>query len=795
MTDLSNLPGRIGPFRILNLLGEGGMGRVYLAQQEEPQREVALKVLASAAASAEFQRRFQREIEVLAALEHPGIARLYSAGMADGGAGPVPYMAMEYVRGADLLTHAHQHALDLRARLALLVQVCQAVHYAHTRGAIHRDLKPGNILVDEHGQAKVLDFGVAYVSGGNDMTQMTVAGEILGTVPYMPLEQLGGQAQGVDPRWDVYALGVIGYELLSGELPYPGLSKATVLTALQQVMSNAPVRLSKRVPAARGDLETLIGKAMAQDAAERYGSAAEFAADIERYLQSLPIQARPPTVRYVMQLFVRRHRALAAAAVFAFVALIAATTISLHFAYSANQRAKEREAVNGFIERMFGAADPDHSLGERLTVRDVIDVAARELDANPGLPDSAVAQLRRTLGITYVSLGAAPRGLELLRAAQRSVADHEGENSPEALRLKVEIAHALVAAGQEKAAREALQPLLDGLAGSRGERRDIYLRARVELSNVQLNQGVSPEAEKQLAELLPELRQRYGADGDLTLEAAYNRAQALQHEARYDESIAQAREVVDLLTRRFGPDHPRVQVAWDVIALCYRDQAKYAEAEKIGRAILAARERVLGPDHPQTQIARINLAGTLAGDGRAAEAAPLARLAHDKIARALGPDAEMTRNVASLRAYVVSETGAWDEAATIYRGLIAQAEANPNGVTMNDLPDYNNLANALKRTGRVAEALPIYRKLLQLAERLVGREHLHYALFSLNYGDALLQLKQPEAARAALEASIPILRKNLGDDHPRVKLAIDKLNQVYAALGLPQNAAKLGARP
>lgn len=795
MTDSPRLPERIGPFRILRLLGEGGMGRVYLAQQDEPQREVALKVLSSSSASAEFQRRFQREVEVLAALEHPGIARLYSAGIAEDAAGAVPYMAMEYVRGSDLLTDARERRLDIRQKLELLIKVCRAVHYAHTRGAIHRDLKPGNILVDEQGQPRILDFGVAYVAGGNDLTQMTVAGEVLGTIPYMPLEQLGGQAQTVDPRWDVYALGVIGYELLGGEQPYPGLNQATVLTALQQVMSSAPVRLAKRLPAARGDLETLIGKAMAQDAAARYGSAAELAADIERYLGNRPIEARPPTARYVLRLFVRRHRAFTAAAALVLVALIAATAVSLHFAYRATQRANEREAVNRFIENMFGAADPDHSLGERLTVRDVIDVAARELEGPSGLPESAVAQLRRTLGLTYVSLGAAPRGLELLRAAQQTVTASEGPSAPEALRLQVEIAGALIAAGREEEAHQTLQPLLEGLASTRDERRDIYLRARVQWSNIQINQGFPAEAEKQLREILPELAQRLGASDDLSLEAAYNLAQVLQHQARYEESIAQAREVVRLLTARFGPDHPRVQVAWDVIALCYRDQAKYAEAEKISRSILAARERVLGPDHPQTQIARINLAATLASAGRAAEGAPMARLAHGNIARALGPEAEMTRNVASLRAYVVSETGAWDEAAEIYRGLIAQAEANPTGVTVTDLPDYNNLANALKRSGHLSEALPIYRKLLQLAEPLVGREHLHYALFSMNYGDALLQLGQPAAAKAALEASLPVLRQQLGADHPRVKLAIEKLNQIYAKLGLPQNATSFGVKP
>ena len=789
----SGLPQKIGPFRILRLLGEGGMGRVYLAEQQEPHREVALKVLVSGSASSEFQKRFQREIELLATLEHPGIARMYAAGMAQGTAGDVPYLAMEYVRGSDLLTHAREHRLDLRQKLALLVQVCRAVNYAHTRGAIHRDLKPGNILVDEHGQPKILDFGVAYVAGGNDLTQMTVAGEILGTVPYMSLEQLSGQSTVVDPRWDVYALGVIVYELLSGELPYPGLNKATVLTALQQVMGAAPVRLSKRIEAARGDLETIVDKAMAQEPAQRYGSAAELANDLENYLENRPIQARPPTVRYVLTLFVRRHRALTAAAALVLLALVSATAVSMSFAIAASQRASEREAVNNFMEKMFTAADPDHSLGEQLTVRDVLDVARRELETQTDLPPSSIVQLQRTLGNTYVSLGLAAQGLELLQQAQKIALEESGADSAEALRLVVEIAHAQTEAGQEDAALITLKPLLDGLQQARGERQRLFLRARVQQSEIQINQGLFAEAESQLREIKPTIARLFGEDDDLTLEASYNLAEAMQQQARYDEAIAAAQDVVQRLSRRLGPDHPRVQLAWDVIALCYRDQAKYAEADKISRDIIAVRERVFGEEHPQTQIARLNWAAVLAQTGRAAEGAPLARRAHDSILRALGADAGITRNVASLRAYVVSETGSWDEAAEIYRELIAQAESNKAGITVNDLPDYNNLGNALKNTGRMAEALPVYEKLLQLAEPLVGREHVHYGLFEINYANALLRLGRYAQARPFLEHSRSVLIPALGADHPKVIKGRDDLRAIYLKLGLAAEAARLDA--
>jgi eukaryotic-like serine/threonine-protein kinase len=336
------LPASIGPFRILRLLGEGGMGRVYLAEQDHPRREVALKVL-RAAAGAEAQQRFAREAELLATLEHPGIARIYASGTADTPAGPLPYLAIEYIRGKDLIAHARERELPLPARLLLLAAVCRAVHHAHTNGVIHRDLKPANILVDEQEQPKVLDFGVARVIGHEQFTRMTAAGEILGTLPYMSWEQLVGDAR-IDARSDVYALGAVGYELLSGAPPYPGLSQTTLLGAIETVRSSDPPRLSRTQPATAGDVETIIMNALAHEPAQRYGSAAEMAADIERHLAHQPIAARPPTARYLLGLFVRRHRALTAAAGLIAVALVVATAVSLRFAWSAARARGEAEA-------------------------------------------------------------------------------------------------------------------------------------------------------------------------------------------------------------------------------------------------------------------------------------------------------------------------------------------------------------------------------------------------------------------------------------------------------------------
>ena len=220
------LPDRIGPFEILGILGEGGMGIVYLARQDEPVREVALKVLRSVTLGPSASARFERESETLAGLEHPNIARLYASGSAATTEGEVRWLALERVRGEPLTHHAERRKLGRDERLRLLATLCRAVHFAHSRGIVHRDLKPANILVDEAGVPRILDLGIAHV-GGSETDQLTRAGEILGTVPYLSPELLEGGAQRADPRSDVWSLGVVAYQLLSGQLPYPGTETAT----------------------------------------------------------------------------------------------------------------------------------------------------------------------------------------------------------------------------------------------------------------------------------------------------------------------------------------------------------------------------------------------------------------------------------------------------------------------------------------------------------------------------------------------------------------------------------------
>jgi serine/threonine protein kinase/WD40 repeat protein len=325
----SRVPERIGPYRILGVLGSGGMGLVYRAQQQSPRREVALKVIRAGTASVELVRRFEKEALILGRLDHEGIARVYDAGVVQGPAGPEPFVAMELVQGEPLLEYAGRLALPIAARIELLARIGDAVAHAHDQGIVHRDLKPSNVLVKPDGQPKVLDFGVALMLGrdAEASTRQTTAGELIGTLPYMSPEQLTGVPDEIDERSDVYALGVMAYELLTTRRPYD-LDGLSVPAAARLLAEHTPTRLGSVDRTMRGDLENIVSKALEKERALRYASARELASDLRRFLRHEPVRAVPPSNLYTLRRFARRNPALTASFGVAALLLVAGTVVS-----------------------------------------------------------------------------------------------------------------------------------------------------------------------------------------------------------------------------------------------------------------------------------------------------------------------------------------------------------------------------------------------------------------------------------------------------------------------------------
>jgi len=325
-----HLPERIGGFRITGLIGRGGMGLVYAAEQDAPRRRVALKVVHPSLLSTDARRRFRREAELLGRLQHPGIAQIHAAGEDDLGSGPQPYFVMERVDGVPLLEFATSRALDVRARVELVRLVCAAVHYAHERGIVHRDLKPENVLVQADGTPKVLDFGVARAQDAEQAltTFRTDAQRVIGTLEYMSPEQAAGSSSLLDARSDVFALGVVLFQLLSGELPHD-LAGRSLPAALQVVQEVEPRRLGSVDARLRGELETIVGKALAREPRLRYPTARALADDLGRYLRDEPIRARPTSAIYQLRKLARRHKSLFAGVAVAFLALVVALVVSI----------------------------------------------------------------------------------------------------------------------------------------------------------------------------------------------------------------------------------------------------------------------------------------------------------------------------------------------------------------------------------------------------------------------------------------------------------------------------------
>jgi hypothetical protein len=590
---------RIGHYTIRRVIASGGMGTVYEALQEQPRRTVAVKLMKHGVASAAALRRFEFESQLLARLKHPGIAEVYEAGTHDDGTGPVPFFAMEYVPNAAPITaYAKSRGLGVQQRIELFTQVCDAVHHGHQKGIIHRDLKPDNIIVDAEGRPKVIDFGVARATDSDlaFATLQTEYGQLIGTLQYMSPEQVSADPHDIDIRSDVYALGVVLYELLAGRLPYD-LKETPPLEAARRIRDEAPPNLSTTSRLLGGDLVTIAHKALDKDRERRYQSAGELAADLRRFLNREPISARPPTVLYQVKVFARRNKVLVGSMAAVLVVLLAGgiTSTALYVKAErqraeADRQARRSLAAIGFVTDLVHSAS-DENWGEDLKIGDLLDRYGEKVGtAFPENPEIEAA-VRIALTDSYLFLN----DFEKAGGSQRYL----------------------------RAARDHMERAIELRREAFGELHPETLEALSKYAAVLSHEGDHAAVTRISRRLADAWRQLKGEHDPVTISATEDLAYALAQEGKTDEALRIQRAARDLSATVLGDSSQTTRRCQLRVAEYARAKGAFQESEQLCQSVIDTRDPMRPAPSLEGDPAVRQLAATFLAQGKVSDAASL----------------------------------------------------------------------------------------------------------------------------------------------------------------------------
>lgn len=614
---------RLGSFIIEAPLGAGGMGLVFRARQESPPRPVALKVMRTPFVTRAMSRRFTREAAALARLQHNGIAQVYSAGVETIAGRPMPYLAMELAEGLTLDAYLRASKPSVRARVELIARVVDAVAHAHQRGVVHRDLKPANIIVAPDATPKVLDFGIARLldrsdsaDGGEPVpaeatnTAPTARGEILGTLSYMAPEHFEGDPERIDLRADVYALGVLLYETLSGRAPI-SMENLSLPAAARAVATHEPPPLGSTHPSLRGDLETIAHKALEKDPASRYQSASDLLEDLRRYLRDEPILARRATTLYRVRKFVRRNQAVTMVGTLAILALAGGLATTLWQARRAEAQAKATNQTNVFLKEILLSVSPANARGQVVTMRTALDDASERLDAGAITDRRVLSSLHGVLSQAYYELGVLDRAETHMRRAVDVRREIGGERSQDYLDGIGDLCTILHAAGRDAEVLAMAPTALD--TARRILPPDSQTTTRLITALAHASSESDPALAGRLyAESVERNRRTLGPDDDFTLMALNNLAIWNFEKGDYVQGETMHRELLDIRLRKFGENHPDTVVSFRNVGSALRGQGRDAEAIPYLTKAIEVGDVVRGATHPGQLSARFELGIALA---------------------------------------------------------------------------------------------------------------------------------------------------------------------------------------
>lgn len=805
--DLPSHPQTIGPYRIIRLLGEGGMGSVFLAEQHAPvHRQVALKIVKLGMDTRQTIARFNLERETLAMMSHSGVARVYDAGVSEQGH---PYFVMEYVDGSPITTYCDRHQLSTNERLQLFVQVCRAVQHAHQKGVIHRDIKPSNVLIaEEDGRPipKVIDFGIAKATQRNltEQTLFTEQGQFIGTPGYMSPEQAGWNAQDIDTRADVYALGVLLYELLVGTRPFDDrMLRRAGLAEMQRIICEIDppkpsTRFSEMGEVAtqiatwrrcerrtlcrmlRADLDWVVMKCLEKDRGRRYDAANDLAMDVERFLQNEPVMAGPPSASYRLRKLVRRHRL----AVAALLSIVIALTLGLGAALwgmavarqqqvraesarlAEEERSRELEQVVAFQEEQLAGIDVP-AMGIQL--RDQLREALRHVKFQEFIDPSELQKIGESL-IDQADLTGTVLSLLDSHIFERALSaiDKQFITQPvvraQLLQATARTARRLGLLDRAVAPQRSAWAIRRDSLDSDDEQ---TLRSANEMSLLLQQQGSSEEALSLFTETLATQRRVLGDHHPDTLNTIHNLGALLREMGRYDESEDLLREALAGSRQVHGNGAKETLTVLNTLGLLLANQARFSEAEEVYEEALAGRSRLLGERHMDTLLTKNNMAGMLADQGRFAEAETIFREVWLSERATLGADHPSTLASISNVGWSMQNQGKLAEAEPLLLEALESKRRKLGPAHPSTLISLNNYASLLQKQGRLEEAEPLYRENFQRSRAAFDREHPLALGSALNLSHLLDRRGKYSESIALFQVYEDSIRRAWTDSHPK----------------------------